>query len=195
VTYDTLNQSQKDAIDLRGGPSVAQVNISQPFNASGELKIDGLEFAWVQPLDRFWAPLEGFGYSTNYTYIKQKGSGAAPAIALGVPEKTWNFTAFYEKNGWSVRLSDTYRDGSQATLGNQQGIAAATLFNESYEQLDLAASVNLKQAFGFSRDMELTLNATNLTDATQTQNFQFDGAPNYWYKAGTTISVGIRGKF
>ncbi|MGN6207870.1 TonB-dependent receptor [Asticcacaulis sp.] len=195
VTYETLNQSQKDAIDLRGGPSAAQVNISQPFNASGELKIDGLEFAWVQPLDRFWAPLEGFGYSTNYTYIKQKGTGAAPAIALGVPEKTWNFTAFYEKNGWSVRLSDTYRDGSQATLGNQQGIAAATLFNESYEQLDLAASVNLKQAFGFSRDMELTLNATNLTDATQTQNFQFDGAPNYWYKAGTTISVGIRGKF
>jgi hypothetical protein len=43
--------------------------------------------------------------------------------------------------------------------------------------------------------MELTLNATNLTDATLTQNFQFDGAPNYWYKAGTTISIGIRGKF
>jgi len=195
VTYDTLNQSQKDAIDLRGGPSVAQVNISQPFNASGELKIDGLEFAWVQPLDRFWAPLEGFGYSANYTYIKQKGTGAAPAIALNVPEKTWNLTAFYERNGWSIRLSDTYRDGSQATLNNQQGITNAVLFNESYEQLDLAASVNLQQAFGFSRDMELTLNATNLTDATLTQNFQFDGAPNFWYKAGTTISIGIRGKF
>ena len=195
VTYDTLNQSQKDAIDLRGGPSAAQVNISQPFNASGELKIDGLEFAWVQPLDRFWAPLEGFGYSANYTYIKQKGTGAAPAIALNVPEKTWNLTAFYERNGWSIRLSDTYRDGSQATLNNQQGITNAVLFNESYEQLDLAASVNLQQAFGFSRDMELTLNATNLTDATLTQNFQFDGAPNFWYKAGTTISIGIRGKF
>ena len=195
VTYDTLVPSQQQAIDLRGGPTQAMVNISQPFNADGLLKINGLEFAWVQPLDQWWAPLEGFGYSANYTYIKQKGSGAAPAIALGVPEKTWNFTAFYEKNGWSVRLSDTYRDGSQATLGNQQGITNAILFNESYEQLDLSASVNLHQAFGFSRDMELILNATNLTDATQTQNFQFTGAPNYYYKAGTTVSIGIRGKF
>jgi len=195
VTYDTLNESQQKAINLRGGPNEALVNISQPFNATGELKIDGLEFAWVQPLGQWSSMLDGFGYSANYTYIKQKGSGAAPAVALGVPETTWNLTAFYEKNGWSVRISDTYRDGSQATLNNQQGIGQAILYNESYEQVDLSASVNLKQAFNFSRDMEVTLNATNLTDATMTQNFQFDGAPNYWYKPGTTISIGIRGKF
>jgi TonB-dependent receptor len=195
VTYDTLNQNQKDAINQRGGPDQAQVNISQPFNATGELKIDGFEFAWVQPLDQWWEALDGFGYSTNYTYIKQKGTGAAPAIALGVPKTTWNFTAFYEKHGYSIRISDTYRDGSQATLGNQQGIAAATLFNESYEQMDISASVNLQQAFGFSRDIELTLNATNIKSETMTQNFQFSGAPNYYYNPGTTIAFGVRGKF
>jgi TonB-dependent receptor len=203
VTYDTLNPSQQAAILTRCGCTATNttainattVNISQPFNASGMLKIDGLEAAWVQPLGQWFAPLEGFGYSANYTYIKQKGSGAAPAIALGVPRGTYNLTAFYEKNGWSVRLSDTYRDGSQATLGNQQGIALATLSNESYEQLDFSASVNLKQAFGWSRDIEVTLDGTNLGNATQTQNFQFSNAPNFYYKAGTTWAIGVRGKF
>lgn len=195
VTYDTLTASQKQAIDLRGGPTVAQVNITQPFNAEGELTIDGLEFAWVQPLEQWFPALEGFGYSTNYTKIDQSGTGAAPAIALGVPETTWNFTAYYEKGGWSIRLSDTYRDGSQATLGGQQGIPAAALWNESYEQIDLSASVNLQQAFGFSRDIELTLNATNLNAETMTQNFQFAGAPNFWYTPGTTVLLGVRGKF
>lgn len=195
VTYDTLNPSQQAAINLRGGPSVAQVNISQPFNADGVLKIDGIEAAWVQPLGQWWPKLDGFGYSANYTYIKQKGTGAAPAIALGVPKTTRNFTAFYEKNGFSIRISDTYRDGSQATLGNQQGITAAVLTNESYEQMDLSASINLKQVFGLSRDIEVTLDGTNLNDATMTQNFQFSNAPNYWYKPGTTWAIGVRGKF
>ncbi len=203
VTYDTLNPSQQAAILGRCGCLATNtaainsqnVNISQPFNADGELKINGLEFAWVQPLGQWFPALDGFGYSTNYTYITQKGTGAAPAIALNVPKSTRNFTAFYEKGGYSIRISDTYRDGSQATLNNQQGITAAVLTNESYEQIDLSASINLKQAFGLGRDVEVTLNGTNLGDATQTQNFQFDGAPNYWYKAGTTWSIGVRGKF
>ncbi len=203
VTFDTLNATQQAAILLRcncAATNTAAINaqtviLSQPVNASGILTINGLEFAWVQPLGNLWAPLDGFGYSTNYTYIKQRGTGAAPAIALGVPKATWNFTAFYEKHGYSVRVSDTYRDGSQATLANQNGITQASLFNESYEQVDLSASVDLRKAFGFGHDVSLTLDATNLNDATITQNFQFAGAPNYYYKPGKTIMLGVRGKF
>ncbi|WP_443749975.1 TonB-dependent receptor [Asticcacaulis solisilvae] len=195
VTYDTLNATQQAAINLRGGPNAATVVLSQPVNASGLLTINGLEFSWVQPLDKLWAPLDGFGYSTNYTYIKQKGTGAAPGIALGVPKVTWNFTGFYEKGGWSVRLSDTYRDGSQATLNNQNGITNAVLFNEKYEQLDFSASVDLQKAFGFSRNIELTLDGTNLGNSTLRQDFQFTNAPNWYYKPGTTWMLGVRGKF
>lgn len=195
VTYENMGATQKAAIDLRGGPSVAQVSLSQQVNVPGLLKIDGLELSWVQPLEQWWAPLNGFGYSTNYTYIKQTGTGAAPAIAFGVPKTTWNFTAFYEKHGYSIRLSDTYRDGSQASGTNQNGITNAAYFNESYEQLDLSASVNLKQAFGFSRDIDITFNATNLGNSNQVQNFQYDGAPNYYYKPGRTVAIGVRGKF
>ncbi|EGF91496.1 tonB-dependent receptor family protein [Asticcacaulis biprosthecium C19] len=195
VTYETLGATQKTAIDLRGGPATAQVSLAQQVNVDGLLNIDGLEFSWVQPLGQWWDALEGFGYSTNYTQIKQKGTGAAPAIALGVPETTWNFTAFYEKGGYSIRLSDTYRDGSQASNGNQNGIPNAKLYNESYEQMDLSASVDLKEAFGLGHNLSLSLNVTNLNDATMRQNFQFESAPNWYYKPGTTYMLGVRGSF
>ncbi|MEI9905297.1 MAG: TonB-dependent receptor [Asticcacaulis sp.] len=195
ITYDTLNPTQQTAINLRGGPSSATVILSQPVNATGQLNIDGLEAAWVQPLGQWWSVLDGFGYNANYTHINQKGTGAAPAIALGVPKNTWNFTAYYEKHGYSVHLSDTYRDGSQAATANQNGITAAALFNESYEQVDLSASVDLQKAFNVSRNLTLTLNATNLNDATLRQDFQFTNAPNWYYKPGRTIMVGIRGSF
>ncbi len=195
VTYDTLNPTQQTAINLRGGPSSATVILSQPVNATGQLNIDGLEAAWVQPLGQWWSVLDGFGYNANYTHIKQKGTGAAPAIALGVPENTWNFTAYYEKHGYSVHLSDTYRDGSQAATANQNGITQAALFNEKYEQIDLSASVDLQKAFDISRNLTLTLDATNLNDATLRQDFQFTNAPNWYYKPGRTIMLGIRGSF
>ncbi|ESQ91550.1 hypothetical protein ABAC460_06075 [Asticcacaulis sp. AC460] len=201
VNYDTLNPTQQQALRTRCGcTDLATINnlpiiLTQQVNASGELTIDGLEFAWVQPLDQWFESLDGFGYSANYTSIKQKGTGAAPAIALGVPETTWNFTAFYEKHGYSVRLSNTYRDGSQASGANQNGITNAALFNESYEQLDLSASVNLKEAFGLGVDLDLTLDATNLTDSTLTQNFQYDGAPMWYYTPGKTVMFGVRGRF
>ncbi len=204
ITYDTLNQTQQAAILLRCGCTSSNtvginnqtVVLSQPVNASGVLKIHGLEFNWVQPLDQWWAPLDGFGYNFNYTYITQKGSGAAPAIALGVPKSTRNLTVYYEKHGFSVRLSDTYRDGSQATQGgNQNGITLADLYNRSYEQLDFSASVDLQKAFKLDRDVELTLDATNLNNATLRQDFQFSNAPMWEYKPGRTIMAGIRGKF
>ena len=195
VTYDTLNPTQQAAINLRGGPAVATVVLSQPVNASGLLTIDGLEFSWVQPLDQWWEALDGFGYSANYTQIKQSGTGAAPAIALGVPKTTRNLTVFYEKHGYSIRLSDTYRDGNQAATANQNGITNAALFNESYEQMDLSASVDLQKAFGFGHDIELTFDATNLGGSTLRQDFQFSNAPNWYYNPGKTVMVGVRGKF
>ncbi len=195
VTYDTLNPTQQTAINLRGGPGSATVTLSQPVNATGLLTINGLEAAWVQPLGQWWSALDGFGYSANYTHIDQKGTGAAPAIALGVPDNTWNLTGYYEKHGYSIRLSDTYRDGNQAASTGQNGISAAALYNEKYSQVDLSASVDLQKAFGISRDLTLTLNATNLNDATMRQDFQFTNAPNWWYKPGRTVMLGIRGSF
>ncbi|WP_163366765.1 hypothetical protein, partial [Klebsiella aerogenes] len=51
VTYDTLTPTQQIAINSRGGPNSATVVLNQQVNATGTLKVNGLEVNWVQPLD------------------------------------------------------------------------------------------------------------------------------------------------
>lgn len=194
VTYDTLNPTQQTAINLRGGPAAANVTLSQPVNNNGLLTINGIELTWVQPLGQFFEPLDGFGYTTNYTLIKQKAT-AGSSIAFGVPKTTYNVTGYYEKHGYSFRISKVYRDGSQVGGLGQNGIALAGLYEEPYQQVDLSASVDLKEAFGFGMDMDVTFEAVNITDEKITRNFQFDGAIYSQYRAGTTYMLGVRGKF
>ena len=63
ITYDTLNPTQQIAINSRGGPSQAQVQVTSQVNVPNKLTINGLEFQWVQPLDFLTRPLgiTGFG--------------------------------------------------------------------------------------------------------------------------------------
>ena len=202
VTYDTLNPTQQAAITARGGPTAANVVLSQQVNASGRLKINGLELNWVQPLDQWWSALEGFGYAANATYIHQEGSGAAPAIAYNVPKQTWNATLYYEAHGFSVHLSDNYNAGSPS-FQNSNGVAdlstpthtPAMVFNTSRSQVDLSASYDLSRLVSFGKDLQVTLDASNLTNTKLRQYFQFSNATYTEYKPGSTVMVGIRGKF
>ena len=65
VTFDTLTPTQQTAINSRGGPNSATVVLTQQVNASGTLKVNGLEFNWVQPLDFLFGRylgLRGLGF-------------------------------------------------------------------------------------------------------------------------------------
>ena len=79
-------------------PNVAIVVLTQQVNASGRLTVNGLEFNWVQPLDFAQQPLDGFGFTANFTIIDQKGEGAAPAIAIGVAPETYNATSLLRES-------------------------------------------------------------------------------------------------
>ena len=194
ITYDALTPTQQAAITARGGPNAANVVLTEQVNASGLLKIHGLELNWVQPLEQWYAPLSGFGYSANATYIHQTGTGAAPAIAIGVPKMTYNVTLYYEGHGLSVHLSDNYNGGSQASGANQNGITAAAFFNDSRSQIDLSSSYDLG-SWGIAKNTQITLDATNLNNAKIRQYFQFKNATYTEYDPGSTLMVGIRGKF
>ena len=123
VTLETLGQQQRDAVNARGGNS-ALVELRQTVNASGRLTINGLEFNWVQPLDFLLSGigLDGLGFTANYTIIDQKGQGAAPAIAIGVPPESYNATLYYDKHGISARVSVTHSQGSQGSGPNSNQI-------------------------------------------------------------------------
>ncbi len=200
VTYDTLSPTQQAAINApgRGGPTGATVVLSQQVNASGTLKVNGLELNWVQPLDFLigkYLGVDGFGFSTNLTLISQVGSGAAPAVATGVSPVTYNITAYYEHGGISARVSTTFNQGSVSSGTNQNGIAAAALFADDYQQWDMSASVDFAKIFDEKYLPELTLDVVNLTKAQQRSYFQFPNATFTQYAPGRQVMIGLRGHF
>jgi TonB-dependent receptor len=198
VTFDSLTRDQQNAINARGGPNAATVVLNQQVNADGRLTVKGLELNWVQPLDFLLADLgvEGLGFTANYTSVDQKAKGQVPAVAIGVAPETYNATIYYEHFGISARVSGTYQKGSQASNLNQNGIAAAALFNDDYKQFDFSSSFDLATMFGWSDAIpQVTVDVINLTDEEQRQYFQFDNATFTQYEAGRTVIVGLRGKF
>jgi TonB-dependent receptor len=197
ITFDSLTQAQQTAINQRGGPGAATVLVSQQVNASGVLDVDGMEFQWVQPLDflteRFG--VTGFGFNANATIVDQKGSGAAPAVALGVSKYTYNATAYYEHGGIMLRISTTFQKGAQVTGLNQNSIPAAAFYTKDYHQTDFSSSFNLEKLFGIKRAPEITFNIVNLTKSTLGNYFQFPNATQQLDNPGRQFMIGLRGTF
>jgi hypothetical protein len=154
----------------------------------------------VQPLDFLLSGigLEGFGFTANYTLIDQKGKGAAPAIAIGVPPESYNATLYYDKHGISARVSLTHTQGSQASgpNSNQNGVLGAELFADDYTQYDFSSSFDFAKLFGASNFIpELTIDVVNITDAKRRAYQQFSNAAFTYYDSGRTVMVGLRGRF
>jgi hypothetical protein len=167
-------------------------------NASGRLTIKGLELNWVQPLNILWDGLDGFGFTANFTKIDQKGKGAAPAIAIGVPPETYNGTVYYDKNGISARVSVTHSQGSQLSgpNSNQSGVIGAELFGDNYTQYDFSSSFDFTELFGAPEIVpQLTIDVVNIGDDARRTYQQFSNATYSYFESGRVVMVGLRGRF
>jgi TonB-dependent receptor len=198
ITYDTLNPTQKIAYDNATDHSV---NVTQQVNSTGPVTINGVEFNFVQPLD--FIGLRGFGVSGNYTIVDQFGTGAAPSFASNVPPHSFNMTAYYEKSGVSVRISQVYQAGSTNSR-NGNGVIDLTqptsspnafIYNNSYRQWDFASSFDLAKIFHLSSAPEVTFDIQNIFKAKQRSYFEFPNAANGMINAGSFYMLGLRQKF
>jgi TonB-dependent receptor len=172
------------------------VTLSQQVNAPGKLRIDGLEFTWVQPLDFLlgrYLGLNGFGFNANLTIVDQSASGGA--VAQGVPPRAYNLTGYYEHGPVSLRLSRTWNKGFVASGTNQNGIPLAAINSDDYGRWDFASSFDLGKAFAMPRLPELTFDVQNITKAKQRSHFQFQNAAFTYYDPGRVVMIGLRGKF
>ena len=196
VTYGTLTPNQQTAINSRGGPDAATVVLTRARNAAGELRIRGLELGWVQPLDKF-LPFRGLGINETATFITQRasGEGSNGFVALGVPNRTNNFSVYYENHGYMARLSHTFSKGSQVASANQNGITDAALFSNDYKQLDFSSSIDLSEVFDKDGLPTLSFDIVNLNNDSRSSYFQFSNAKFTQYTPGRTFSLGLRAKF
>lgn len=196
VTYDGLTPTQQQALNARGGPDAATIVETQQRNASGLLKVSGLELGWVQPLDKL-LPWRGFGFSETLTLINQSasGEGSQGFVALGVPKKSNNFQVYYENHGLMARLSHSYSEGSQVSGPNQNGIPNAALFSDDFKQLDFSSQFDLEELLDRDHMPTLTFDVVNLTNTERRSYFQFPNATFTSYKPGRTYALGLRMKF
>lgn len=195
ITYDTLGSTQQTAINLRGGPAAAMIQVTSQVNVPNKLTVNGLEFQWVQPLDFLTRSIgvEGFGLNANATLVDQASNG--PAVAFGVAPLTYNLIGYYEHGGVSLRVSTTFRKGSQSAGANQNGITAAALFNDSYRQYDFSSSFDLDKIFDIPHGPQITFDIVNFTNSTLRSYFQFSNETFTLYKPGRQFLLGIRGSF
>lgn len=190
IAFDDLTDLQQAAINQRGGPDVATVQVQQQVNANGTLNIRGWETTWVQPLDNL---LEGVGFMANYTRVMQKSEGqGVPAQAIGVSPHTYNATGYWENHGASIRLSYVWNDDQISSGLNQNGIPDAQIFTDARGQWDLSASYALPN---LPTSPQITLNVINITGEPLRSTFQHDNATFTYYDGGYTILLGLRGTF
>jgi TonB-dependent receptor len=197
ITYATLSPTQQIALTARGYPGVdPTVVLTQQVNASGAVTINGLEVNWVQSFDPFIGRfgLDGFGFNFNFTLIDQFGQGAAPAVALGVAPHSYNLSLYYEHGPVSARISTVYNAGSQVSTANQNGIPAAAIFVDDFQQYDFSSSLDLSKIFGWSRPLQLTFDVVNLSQARPRTYFQFSNATFAEFDPGRSMFVGVRGQ-
>jgi TonB-dependent receptor len=197
INYATLTPTQQAAINARGGPDAATVVLTEQVNATGVLTVTGEEVAGTQPLDfllhRF--DLDGFGFVANYTHIRQTGTGAAPAVATGVPPDTYNLTFYYERGPWSLRMSENYNAANVVSGFNQSGVPLAALYASSYREWDLSSYVDIGTLLHWPMSFQVTANALNLFDAKQRSYFEFPDATFTEYNPGHELMIGFRAKF
>ncbi|UQV19160.1 TonB-dependent receptor [Brevundimonas albigilva] len=155
---------------------------SMPVNIEGTNTLKGVELTVQAQLTFLPAPFDGFGVSGNYTKVD------ADEDLTGFSPESYNATVYYETSRWGARASMSHRD-TWFSGYNDDPMSAGTRGFEASTYVDAAAFFNI------SDDLQLTLDAVNLTNEKDTQ---FWGRNQYLYnqnQSGTTYMVGVSYKF
>nr|WP_275588788.1 TonB-dependent receptor [Croceicoccus hydrothermalis] len=195
---NTCTLEQINAL-TNGNPTIRRTIVVN----SAKLSLTGLELAYQQNFTFLPAPFDGFGITSSFTLIDQNQEGNdnynfvltnGDVIALqSVPEYTYSITGFYEKGPFALRGSYNYRaktGGAQINTGNDE-------INFFAPQGYLDATVS----YALNDFVEFRVDARNITNENVFNFFENPQDPNNRthrdnsFYNGTTIAVGIRGRF
>lgn len=185
-------------------PVLSQGVASAPANGSGG-SIKGIEVTLSLPSELF-SPIKGFGVVLNGAYtdssVKPWGPTGGDAPIAGLSRKVANATIYYERNGFSIRVSERYRSeyrGYVTTFGppNPSGDASPNgSFSLAQPERVVDAQVSYSLQRGSLKGLTFYLQAYNLNDEPLiTYN---NGDPRQvinYQKYGASYSAGASYKF
>jgi iron complex outermembrane receptor protein len=154
--------------------------VTRPHNADNGATIKGLELQWQQAFGN------GFGAIVNYTYTDAKAGSVAGGQKLNVvgnSRNQLNASGYYERHGYSLRVSYNYRSKSYGGL-NEGGQDVTS----AYGQWDATANWDITPKYS------LYASAVNIGNEVIRTNTT-DGLPVGVYENGARYSIGLRAKF
>ena len=169
---------------------------SQPLNGRGG-SLRGLEFSLSVPFSMVTEALDGFGlvasYSRNSSAITIDNTNLGSAISLpGLSKTVTNLTFYYEKNGFSARISR--RDRSDF-VGEITGFGADRELRYVRGESVVDAQIGYEFLTGSLKGLGFVVQAYNVTDSPyETYQVTKDRLVEY-QKYGRTILAGVNYKF
>lgn len=137
--------------------------ISGPTNR-GRGRIGGFEFTLSLPLDLLADALYGFGIISSASWTDSRvtlGDNPDGIAVPGLSKWVVNSTAYYEKYGFSARISHRYRG---KFLGEVSGISANRILRTAKSESIFDAQIGYAFEDGPLEGLNITLQARNLTD-------------------------------
>lgn len=165
-----------------------------PTNTDGG-DIKGFEVSYQQPFTFLPGALSNFGLILNYTgveseieYLNAAGAVVANTDLTGLSKSAYNATVYWESDKFGARVSAAYRDQFLTTVPGRN-------LND-VEGTDQTLSIDASSKWVATPNLDVTLEALNLTDEFQDQ--YVDSAGNrlsYYHHQGRQYLLGARYKF
>lgn len=171
-----------------GGTTTLEFRRSQPDNgANGTVK--GLELSAQVPLTFLPGALDGLGVLANLTLLDasdvQIVQGGPKIPVTGVSDVSYTIGGYYEKYGFGLRASYTYRSGYVESQASYFGDGS---YYDPYGQLDISASYDIND------NASVVLEAVNVAKGVQSTHNDI-GVLRQTFDFGRRFSLGARLKF
>lgn len=178
--------------------TIATTNIGKftaPFNGQGG-SLKGIELSASVPLSLVSPTLDGFGVVASYSYNESKiaidGTNLGDKIALpGLSKNVSNLTLYYEKAGWSTRISQRRRSdfiGEINGFGNDRELRYVKGENVVDFQVGYDFTSGPYQGLG------ILLQVNNLNNSAYQTYQKTPNQPVEYQKYGRTVLLGLNYK-
>ena len=170
-----------------GGVDRSGYLLTSTFNG-GEGTLSGLELNYQQQFAFLPGHLDGLGFQGNLTLLDGsfEAGGRDDASFPGTSETIVNASLFYEKFGFSGRVSYQWRSDWLDTLGGFGVGSSGDEFRKGYENLDVALRYALNDNFTLYADF------ANLTNETYIAFQGDESRPTEVEQIGTRTLFGVR---
>ncbi len=183
-------------------PVLPTGTFSSPQNGKGGT-LRGLELTASLPLDMFSDALRGFGVQASATFNdsdieildpeSESSVGSDPIALPGLSDRVYNFTAYFERNGFEARVSQRRRSDFIGEIGNFNG-------NRTLRYVVGENVTDAQVSYTFSDSsslagLTLLLQGTNLTNEPYRTYAGTRDRPLEYVEWGRTYMLGVNYKF